>query len=283
MDLYALGAYLNALALALLWGRQPRPRSTVLIAGVWTAVFLGGLWSLQREAHAIYLDRVPALKAAERQHVRAFLATGDPAVLRLAPRAELPYPDPQDLAQLLSTPGLRALLPLGIRPALAMAPGPGSYGFEEAAPSELAPGAPGRAWVAQRGPARFVSEPIAPGLLPLLHLSVRGGPGAPVLHLEAADGAVSSAAGQGGKGWAAVDLPVPSESTLRLVVDLPPGEHGFAFTSPVELGYASWLNRWLIRRGGILAAVAGALFAAGILLVSFVDTRLEEGFPQAGP
>jgi len=271
MDLYSLGAVVNALALAILCARRPLPAPVAILAAVWACVFLGGLWGLDRRTHETYLDRIPGLKAVERRYVRSFLATGDLAALRSAPRDQLPYPDADRLGLFLTAPGIRSMLPIGIRPALVLAAAEGTEGFELVPHSGLPPGAPGPGWVARRGPARFVSGPLPLELLPYLHLLVAGSSDlrSSLLRLESDASATSAGAGEPlDPQWMAIDLAVPQRATARLVADVPPGQHWLAFTEPVELGPGSLVNRWLLRHCGLLAAVGGLAFLGALALLA---------------
>jgi len=273
-DLYALGLVANALALAVLWGRQSRARVWGTLSAAWIALFALGLSFQAHRAAAGALGDLPRLKAQERLHIRAFLAAGDPAALLSAPANELPFPSPGQLGRLLSDPAIRALLPLGIRPAVSLSPEYGSVGFETASPSELSLETTGRIWIARSGPARFVSQPLAPDVLPFLHAAVCGSPdlNASALHLESASDIEPDAvfALQGGR-WHVSDIPVIRALTVRVVVDIPPGDHWFAFGEPTELGRLSWVDRWLLRRSGAVAALSGALFGAALAALLAVD------------
>jgi hypothetical protein len=279
MDLYSLGAVVNALALAVLLARRPVPAPLALLAAAWSVAFLVGLWNLDRGAQQIYLGRVPGLKAVERHYVRAFLASGDLPALRSAPSDQLPYPNADELGRFLSAPGIRSMLPVGIRPALVLAADAGTSGFESVERSGLPPGAPGRGWVARRGPARFVSRPLAAGLLPYLHVLLAGSRDleTSAVRLEW-DGSQRQA--QAGPplrpDWSSADLAVPPQAGVRLVAEVAPGEHWLAFTEPVELGRGSLANRWLLRQSGSIAAVGGLLLLcafAGLLASDLQEQR----------
>jgi hypothetical protein len=273
MDIYAVGSFANALALALLWVRGDRFRKTGLLAIAWTALFCCGLWSSTQDARRDFLADIPGRKAAERRHVISFLETGDLAVLASARPEELPYPSAQTLAGLLRAPGIRAVLPVSVRPALALSPDAGSGGFQVSGP---APESTARTWTAQSGPARFASRPLPAAMLPYLHLSVSGGPdlNASLLRLESARGSepLPPYGLLGGRAHSA-DIPVQGDRPVHLAVEIPPGEHGFSFTEPVELGRESWANRWLLRRAGELAGVSGALLGAAWAALLIIDLR----------
>jgi hypothetical protein len=205
-------------------------------------------------------------------------------VLEKAKPYEIPYPNPPALASMLGAPGIREMLPLGIRPSLPLSPEDGSSGFRPAPLAQLQPGASGRVWVARGGPARFVSAPLPPGILPFLHFSMAGSPdlSASALRLES-DGepVLGPQRRLRGEDWVPFDLPVPDEPTVRIVVEVPAGDHWLAFSGPVELGRGSWADRWLLRRSGTFTWLAGILFAATFLSLLFADLRSNsEGSPS---
>jgi hypothetical protein len=120
-------------------------------------------------------------------------------------------------------------------------------------------------WIAQRGPARFFSQPMSVGDFPLLHLEVSGSSDleGTVVRLESPDHSESSTpvsllAGR----WQAADLCVPGHPTVRLVVDVPPGPHWLALTEPVELGGGSWVTHWLLHRADLVEEISGGILVA---------------------
>ena len=283
MDLFSLGAVVNILSLAAL-ARDGVGARRLALAGVWSAAFLGGLWALELRTHGLYLDRFPGLKAMERQNVRRYLESGDPAVLQRAPSDGLPYPNPDGLRFLLDSPAIRPLLPLGIRPGLPLGASAETHGFVRQARSDLAPDAPSAGWRAAGGPARLASEFLPPDRLPYLHFAIASGPGrSPVrIQLEGATGEVSQATiAPALQGWTQVDLRRP-EGSARLVIDAP-GSSWVAVADPVELGTLSFANRWLIRRGRMLQGVGLGFLAAALIVLAVVDRRRESvaGTPQA--
>jgi len=284
MDLYAVGSYCNVVALAVLWRGGSRSRFLGLLAAGWVALFAFGLWMRTRDVRSIYLGDFPRLKETERRNVRAFLATGDPAILWAAKKDELPYPSRPDLERMLKAPGIVSMLPMGVRPALHLAPDAGSAGFELQEVPGMRSETGSRTWVARRGPARFVSRPLPRGILPYLHVEVAGSPGLdaaalrveapgarePLPHFLLEDGRTHSA-----------DLAVPGDPPVRLVADVPAGDHWFAFTEPVELGRESWATHWLLRRSGAVLAAAGILYAAALLALGLAGRPRAPAPPTA--
>lgn len=276
MDLYAVGSAANLFAMAVLSRGGTGARVRALLGLLWVSLFSCGLWDIEGGTRSDYLGQVPAHKAAERQNVKLFLATGEAAVLEKAAPGEIPYPNPPVLVSLLADPAIREALPVGIRPSDPLAPGIGSDGFRPAPLAQLQPGAAGRVWIARSGPARFVSEPLPSRMLPYLHFSVAGSPDldASALRLESAGEPVAAPARRLlGEEWIPFDLAVPDEPTVRVVVDVPAGDHWLAFSGPVEEGRGSWANHWLLRRSGAVAAAAGILLAAALLAQLGVDLR----------
>ncbi len=273
MDLYAVGSFANALALAVLWRRGAGVRAMGALSAAWVALFACGLWTRTDDAHRIYLDDYPRLKELERLNVRGFLATGDASVLWAAKANELPYPLPGNLGRMLSEPGIRSMLPMGIRPALHLEPDEGTRGFSLQDPSATRSNPGARVWVAMRGPARFVSRPLPQDILPFIHLAVAGSPGmdASAIRVETAGASESVPLFALGDGrMHSADVAVPP-GRARLVADVPEGGRWLAFSEPVEVGRGSWFAHWLLRRSGPILTVTTGLFAALLLALALVE------------
>jgi len=177
---------------------------------------------------------------------------------------------------MLGIPAIREMLPLGIHPSLPLSQESDSRGFRPAPLAQLQVGASGRVWVARGGPARFVSGPLPAGILPFLHFSMAGSPelSASALRLESEGEPVPGPHRRLlGEEWMPFDLAVPDEPTVRIVVDVPAGDHWLAFSGPVELGRGSWADRWLLRRSGTFTWIAGVLLAATYLALALADLR----------
>ncbi|MEY2880348.1 MAG: hypothetical protein RLZZ15_2728 [Verrucomicrobiota bacterium] len=118
MDTLAFGLAANALALAWLLARGPR-LALLALGGGWLAVLAFGLTGTLRQNFARdFPDERRYYRAAE-AHLRAYLATNDPAQLAFD---DIPYPSVPALIDRLALPGVRGLMPVSVRPPLALAP-----------------------------------------------------------------------------------------------------------------------------------------------------------------
>lgn len=115
-DILAFGLLANALAAV--WFLNLR-RWAPVAAAVWFAVSGFGLYTASSTATAASWKEAMEIRRAA---TAGYLATGDRRYLDQAP----PHPDTARVAALLQDPGLRPILPAGIRPALALTPVNGS-------------------------------------------------------------------------------------------------------------------------------------------------------------
>ena len=93
-------------------------RNVIILCAVWISVIGGRLVYLAiRGLPPIIAARYEQSRIQE-EHVRAFLASHDFAVLKDAPFAHIPYPDPARLAGLLDQRAIRDILPTNLRAAL---------------------------------------------------------------------------------------------------------------------------------------------------------------------
>lgn len=278
-DLYAVGCFANLLSLGILVRPGPSRRAWGLLSVLWLCAFLCGLSTAVSHATGDYLPDFGRLKPLERAHVKAFLATGDRAALSAAPPRELRFPRADALADLLSEPAVRSVLPAGVRPALRTEPESDSAGFTVTAD----PLTGERTWSASRGPARFVGPAFPVAVLPYVRIAVSGSPDLDdaAVRLEPADtGGDERPAPLPAQGWRVRELPVPSGGSAHLVVELPPGAHALSFTEPVEVGRLSWLAHWTLRRSGALAATGAILLAVALALLLIGEIRRP---PADGP
>ena len=284
MDLYALLLVVNAIALARLWLFFSMHGWVSVGIAFWSGVVGWGLQQQTTMAYSSFLDGFAGQRLVERQHLRAFIRSGDWRRFQHIPQEQLPHPSADTLRLCLTHPGVRTLLPVGLRPAVEIKPSAESFGFNEVEPSGA--GCPDlRVWAARSGPARFVSEPLSPSTLPMLRMTFAGARDLPVsvLLLEAADGTrvplqlqqPHFAEGR----WQTAHLAVPAgHGLVRLIVDIPVGAPGFSFAQPVEIGRWSFYTHhvrkcapyivWVSLGLGCLAMVMLIRGAGGLLGVS---------------
>lgn len=275
-DMHALLAVANICAAARLWLDRTHRWLRPLLA-LSALVLVCGLRHLSVDTWD-FLGGVPAQRAPERAHLRAFVDSGDFAALRNAPEPELPHPHAERLAECLTHPGVRRLLSAGLRPSIPLAGEPASRGFTQgrAQASAFAPDRP--VWRAEQGPARFVSEPLPPHTLPVLRIAFLGGKtlSPSVMRLEAADGTrvplgIDRFAGDR---WQTAHLAVPQNHGLvRLVVDLPAGAPAFAFADPVELGRWSWYAHYVRKAAGVILWTSVFWGALAVWMLACVGWR----------
>jgi hypothetical protein len=272
-DVLAVGVFAAGVALFVI-GRKGRLTGALgCVAVAWLALLAIGLWRQDHHARVDVLGDIPHVKAAEKRHIKAYLSDGKLADLESAPPNEVPYPVPAKLGEWLSEPGIRAMLPAGIRPPRELIADAESHGFAVADPGRLPPESENEAMVAGSGPAKFVSQKFAASELPMIHMKFCGSPdldGA-VIRLESLDGdELAPSKPLAPDRWQAVDFDVPRDTPSRIVVDIPPGNHWFAFTEPVELGRMSWASRWLLRRAPWVVVVSGSILAATLMLIAIL-------------
>jgi len=295
-DTLAAGLAINGLCLGWLaqeWlADRPRARAGLAAAGSAWALLLT-LCAVHR-TRAIWRDELTPAKQSFyycEQNVRHFLATGDRAFLD---HNEIPYPSADVLFDRLQIPELRRILPVTVRPALALTARPEAAGFiradtrrPQAAPAPTAGGAAG---LSPRTPpldqaVTWGSYGAAPGAVwhsqPLqttLHgwlwfvLAGDAGGSGSVLELRAPDSGRLLAAVRPdrspGDGWRSAYVRSPAGPFVVAASEQEAG-HWFAFSEPVEMGSLSYGAWRAMRQGFLLAEIAGvtaglaALAAAG--------------------
>lgn len=269
MDLFALLLVVNAIALARLWLGFSRHGMGVVWIVFWSGVVGWGLQQQTNVAYANVLDGFTRQRSVERQHIRAFIRLGDWPRLQQTPQEQLPHPSADVLKHCLSHPGVRPLLPAGLRTAIALVPAPESCGFLSTF-ADAATGSPDEAfWRSTGGPARFVSEPLPPHTLPVLRIAFLGGKtlSPSVLRLEAADGTYVPLGIErfAGDRWQTAHLSVPqNHGPIRLVVNLPAGAPAFAFADPVELGRWSWYAHHVRKHAPLIVWTSIGLLCLGV-------------------
>jgi hypothetical protein len=314
LDTLVFGLVVNALALPWLWQSAPSGsgsrRALALLGLVWAA---GSASGMARQAVISISGDLPSthghFERCER-NVRNYLATGVEACLQ-AP--DIPYPSASSLLQRIRIPVLRELLPVSVRPPIALtaANGPGPFvrmdsraratpEFQAAAdgpraPTGLSPPTPllenRVTWgsFAAEGtsrPGNWSSSAVHPDGKGFLRFEVAGDlgePGATLKLFSAGSRAVLAEIHPSkipGNAWRTVYV---REPRTPFVVQAQTGVSGqwLAFTEPVEMGPLSYWA-WRMDRNGIW--IAGFAAAAALLLSAeaLVGARRAPG-PLARP
>ncbi|MFA5265709.1 MAG: hypothetical protein WC378_17965, partial [Opitutaceae bacterium] len=279
-DLYALGIAANALALARLFDGKSGHAWVHSLCAAWVACLAVGL---SLETARIVGNDLPVAarqRAASSRQIRAYLGNHDESLYSQIPEGDLPYPNRDRLKKLLDHPGMQPLWPSGIRPATLLQAGPETRGFARTE-RRLAQDQPAESvWSAAEGPALFVSEPLPEGILPVLQFRFLGSP-----DLKAGQIAILSADGKrhplesaplAGHRWQTAHMALPdAPKPLRIIVEIPEGDHRFAFADPVETGRLSWYSKYVLRSHD-------ALTWAGLLLGAAVIAALAKCEPPQG-
>ena len=277
--------------------------SIVSQIGVWL-IGVGWLVALVAGLHALVVRNVTAELPSTRQyyvdteaHLRAYLATNDPAEL-VEP---IPYPSASALIERLAHQSLRELMPASVRPALPVTAdvGTGDSGFvanratqrllNSAPRAGLSPDTPALAsrptWGSFNGngaanTAEWRSAPIAAPVGGWLRFETAGNLGEPGVDLELRDAGTDAIIARvrpkkvPGNTWRSVYVPAPQRPFVIVARDADP-QRWLAFSAPVEmssLSYACWQG---VKNGRLIAEIT-AILAAAIGLAALFGTR-----PQA--
>lgn len=284
LDIHVLFLAVNAAAMVLLvcgrrtgapgeGGRGPAP--WVLRLGTLWGVIL--IVAVTAELSDTVRWRLPALaKQGEAQvaNVRGYLATGDrETYLYGKARLDIPYPDPDLLADMLDDPVIRSFLPAVLQSPVVIEPDPGEGegdAFRHQAgltPSMSTPPAEYDSFWGSYAPGSgvegvFRSYPfqVSKGGL---RFQVGGYFGESSMHLRIVDAdsgrtvEVSGVPDQDRSAWRYASAPVPGGTVYLEAVDGRP-RGWFAFTAPVEVGRLTlWLSRleeaarWLFLLGAV--------------------------------
>jgi hypothetical protein len=273
LDTVALGVLINALAVLVALSSDAFPgwrtggRTTV--AAAWLGIVVVGGWQHVAEVCQTELPAVGAEMARRDVNTRAYLATGDDHHLD----HDIPYPGKDGLIERLSHPEIRAILPVSIRPPVAL--------------------------VGQAEPAdSFVAQAVAPATQPLEYVPfwgsyIAGGPTAqgvwrsaplsagphagywkievagdlgrrPGLSLqlvpnqaEAPSTVIAPVPASPG-GWRTLYVPAPRQA-VRLVARDASSFGWFGFSAPVEMAALSYWAMRLTALGPVIAIFSGAI------------------------
>ena len=280
MDFLSIGFIANAIALLSFVDRTragTRVRRLVMaLLFAWVSVATVGVDRLVGNL-SVLLGAWRPFFSAHAANTRQFVLTGDPAAL-LSKRgpAEIPYPDANQLVQLLQRPSIRAILPAAVRQPLRIEPrSVTSQGFVVGGP--FAGGIPQDplqiAWWSlsgegRRAKGRFESEPLQCQTRGLLRIEVSGYLGWEHQYLALRD--LESRR----------DVPIqPSqvarESWTDVVVSCPPGrftivaiddspESWFGFREPVEIAALSTAAEFVIKSSREMLIAFLAMAALGL-------------------
>ncbi len=266
MDTLAFGTLVNGLAIAWLLSvkrSQPFLRwSHYLLATAWCVTLAVGLHAvLDRNLRHELPDAKKYYVNAE-ANLRAYLATDDPKHLA---RPDIPYPSAEGLIERLAHPGLRALMPVPIRPPLALQHADTVSAFQEndarradiTTPPRtgLSPATPpldgSRSWGSFAPGAgatgQWKSRPLQPGNFGWLKFETAGEIGKPGrgLSLALLDAQTGSPLAQiepskvPGDSWRAAYVRTPRQPFVVAAEDTTPTPW-LAFSAPVEMGGGSF-------------------------------------------
>ncbi len=234
-------------AVALTTMRAPRWRWTLI--GVWSAasafLLIGATRTIWREE----LAQRGELMRQQEAHVRTFLATDDPTVLRQAPPAELPLQWPEVIIDRWSHRSIQQIMPAAVRRTVPIAPAP-STDVSDLSPSPY-PVIVRTPTADQRETWRWQSRPQTDTTLPVLRFRFWGELGAdsaPLRFRVVSDaGNVEVTPDQPSRDrWKTINVIRPA-GTWWLEVSDSDDQAFFALTAPVELGWWSWASEKLIK------------------------------------
>jgi hypothetical protein len=113
-DVYAWGVVFSFACLIFFLERYKRNGLLLLLAGAWTLLTFISILHVAHRTISIELPEKKASGIAEEMNVRNYVLTGDMACLLNKKQLDIPYPNPQRLADLLDIPSLRTILPPNI-------------------------------------------------------------------------------------------------------------------------------------------------------------------------
>ena len=289
-DLQALSVALNAAALAWMWNRQQaRFQWRVALTVAWTLAVAIGLQLRCDEAFAIFLPGLRSDRLAGIEHFQRYFSTGNAHELLDAGDNEVGAPPAlrERLVSLLSEPGLRAIMPVSIRPPVRLTPDPAGTGRLLAGPSEFLPDLSLPCWTtaATAGSPRapvFSSHPLRPNLLPVLRFRIAGDVGTPAFPFSLRSMATGEVAAiqldeRTGERWRTVNLERPDDPVVLVVGPSLEGAWG-AFSAPVEMGLGSWYAAKFAKNWALFVCAGGACFLLALGLRFTPAARPRETF-----
>lgn len=276
-DLLAIGVIATAAALAVLLNLKTdgmKRSKTAILAACWAILVVSGLlyrsfWSERH--HLADLRRVHPVQIS---HIRNFIATGDAEGLSDQPMLHIPYPDAARLAEFLSDPTIRSILPVSIRPPIQLITDRFStHGFipngippkTHAIPIDPPQGSYTEKGVRQEG--YFRSQPISP-VLPMLSMTIAGTFTLDQEHLtligvESAEIVGPLISKVPGVRFMNLNTFRPDGPFVISVADQSP-ETWIAISNPVEMGFYSWLAKKLAKQGFMILVIGLGLVVIGI-------------------
>ncbi len=281
LDIFVFGVVTTLLVWLRLLQQSSGPRRSLGIGFVgWIGLIVAGYQHQTTEIHRHYLDPLTTIASRRVDHVRELVASGASRFGDVTPYVDIPYPNPERLALLLGREDIRRILPFSVRRPADLKNEHGGTGFSTGMmpPDQDTPPTGVSVWH-NYGPLQrntsFESPLLPPPSARFLRFLVQGEldgrKGRLVLRTRSGEQAVTPEGT--GKRWRSVVVDAPREA-YQIVAEAAPGAR-FAFSSPVELPFGSWLSRHLVK-GGLVAAWVGAMFLLVLVLASGLATRTRE-------
>ena len=268
MDILAVGAIANLLALLLLIQQRHRHRKAIVLGGVlWSVALAAGAVLLSVKAVADARKKAHAVREAQNS-VRAYVATKDRSLLPPGDRPGLPYPAPDWLGSLLDDPNLSRILPAAIRTPLKIESDGETTAFSVV---ERDPGGneftAARAWSSKDSGGGIMRSQVIRPSLPYLQVEVVGRLATrmslTIRSDETGRGRRFVASDGNHREWRQAFAAVPPGAELRLIARDENVEAWFTFSEPVEVGQLSYWAELLLRRA-LYVVLAGGAIAAGL-------------------
>ncbi len=241
----------------------------------WLTIILFGVRTQGLTALNTFLNPLPILNQHRIDTVRDYVQKQSSSFYDAKPFFELPYPNAERLAGLLREPGISSILPVSVRPGIAMTiDSSATKGFSEDSPApahgpigyQLFTSEPRT----QTASASFQSEWISRPHFHFLSFMVKGfsQSESDALWLETAYDRKRLVFPEGaGQTWSPLIVESPAES-FRIVASSGAGR-SLAFTQPVEMPAISWLSLRLLRLGpGLIMLGFIILIVGGMTLFS---------------